>query len=465
MNKHDLGKNPSIYRHTRNSVFQEFQAWTGLILIEWKWFISLLIGIIMLLVYKHPFPPKDIYLAVGQHGSIFETSGRKFVPYFAEEGIRLHLVYTNGSGENLTELADKDIQVNAAFLIGGISKKGDFPNLVSLGSIDYAPLWLFYRGQEYRGSETFTHFADKLVAIGIEGSGTLIIIKKILALRGITLEDHKKNLLMIPDQEAFQKLLDGKIDAMCIIDGIDAPIVNILLGHNGINLRNFPYAPAYVKKLPFLDTVVIPKGSLDLNKLLPDQDIQLLASTVTLLVEKDMHPAIQQLFLLSARKIAEEQYQFFAKPEFFPAYVDHTFQLSPVAKRFYDSGPPPLRGLLPLWLTSYLDRVWFLVVGGLAAIYPIIKSFPSYRQMRSVMLIADAYEEIQEIEKLTVQAQTIEELKLLFEQINKLEDFSRESWISSTEMSKLYAMKSAANLVRQQIIIRIKELDNQNKLS
>ena len=457
-------KIPSFYRHTRKSVFQELQAWKDLIKIEWKWFLTLLIGIIILLVYTRPFPPNDIYLAVGRHGSSFEISGRRFVPYFADEGIRLHLVYTTGSGESLTELADKDIQVNAAFLIGGISKKGDFPNLVSLGSIDYAPLWLFYRGQEYRGTETFTHFANKRVAIGGEGSGTLIIIKKILAIRGIVVEDHKKNLLMIPSQEALQKLLDGEIDAMCIIDGIDSPIVNILLGHKGINLRNFPYAPAYVKKLPFLDTVVIPKGSLDMHNLLPDQDIQMLASTVTLLVEKDMHPAIQQLFLLTARKVAEEQYPFFAKPEFFPTYVDHTFQLSPVAKRFYDSGPPPLRGLLPLWLISYLDRIWFWVLGGLAVIYPIFKIFPSYRNMHSDMLIADGYEEIQEIEKLAVQAQTCDDLKLLLEQINNLEADSRESLISSTEMGKLYAMKSAANLVRQQIIFRINELNIQNKV-
>ncbi len=455
-------KPPSFYQHTRNSIREELKSWFGLIISDWKWIITTIIAVFILLGFTNPLPPTEVYLAVGQRGSSFDKLGQGYIPYFEEEGIRLNLVHTSGSAESLAELANKDIKVNAALLVGGISKKDAYPNLASLGSIEYAPLWLFYRGPEYKGKEGFTYFSSMRTAIGREGSGTQILLRKLLELRGFSL-DNQINFLELPHQEALQKLLKGEIDAMCILDGMDSPTVQKLLAQNDLNIYSFRYAPAYAKKLPFLDTVVIPKGSLDLKTLRPDQDVQMLASTVTLLVESDMHPAIQQLFLLATKKISAEANQFFAKPDFFPAYVDHTIKLSPIAQRYYDHGPPPLDGILPHWLTSYLDRVWLLVVGGFAIIYPLFNIFPSYRRIHSTMLISDAYEDIQKIENLAAEAHTAAELKSLVDRLDKIDADTRESWISSDEMNKLYTMKSALNLIRQQIIHQINDFDSQDK--
>ena len=182
----------------------------------------------------------------------------------------------------------------------------------------------------------------------------------------------------------------------------------------------------------------------------------MLASTVTLLVESDMHPVIQQIFLLAADKISNEIDQFFANPEFFPAYIDHAVPLSPVAKRFYDEGPPAFRGSLPLWLINYVDRIWFLLVGTIAVIYPLLKLFPSYRHMRSVLLISDAYSEIQGIEQRAAQARDNDELQSLVDELNALDAETTGSWISSVEINRLYTMKSALNLVRTQISARLR---------
>jgi TRAP-type uncharacterized transport system substrate-binding protein len=452
---------PSLVRKTSYSLVDEVRAWAELVKAEWKWFLILLAGIAILIAFTSPLPPKDVYLAVGEEGSSFEMLGQKFVPYFAEERVRLNLVRTSGSGASLAELADKDDKVNAALLVGGITQKGSYPNLSSLGSIEYVPLWLFYRGPEIHDGEALTYFANKRVSIGAEGSGTEIMLRKILALRGIALQ-NKENYLKISHQEALQKLLDGGIDAMCIMDSINAPIVQRLLEHSEIHTATFAYAPAYAKKLPFLDTVIIPKGALDLKALRPAQDVQMLASTTTLLVDREMHPAIQQLFLLAADKIGSEQDQFFAKPEFFPAYVDHAIPLSPVAKRFYEHGAPALKSVLPLWLGSYLDRMWLLLVGAIAVIYPLFKLFPSCRRMLSVMLITDAYEEIRQIEKRLAQANTAAELQSLIDELNELDAATRESVISSDEMNRLYAMKSALNLVRQKTLNYKKELETES---
>lgn len=456
MSKKTNQKHPSLVRHTRETLTQELDAWAGLIKGEWKWILVLFVGLAILVAFTRPLPPKDVYLAVGQKGSVFGMLGEKFVPLFAEEGIDLHLIYTAGSAASLAELADKDELANAALMVGGVAAKGKFPHLLSLGSVEYVPLWLFYRGPLFADKELLNDLAGKRIAIGLDGSAEQIMIKKLLGLSGIGLEE-RENLLKVTSQVAAEKLIAGEIDAMFIMDGIDGQVVQNLLAHKDLHIANFAYAPAYVKKLPFLKTVSIPMGSLDLQAHNPPQDIQMLASSVTLLVEDDMHPVVQQIFLLAADKIGNEIDQFFADPEFFPAYIDHAVPLSPVAKRFYDEGPPAFRGSLPLWLVNYVDRLWFLLVGTAAVVYPLLKIFPSYRHMRSVLLISDAYADIQKIEQAAAQTRNKEELQSLVDELNALDAETTGSWISAVEINRLYTMKSALNLVRTQISNRLRD--------
>ena len=183
-----------------------------------------------------------------------------------------------------------------------------------------------------------------------------------------------------------------------------------------------------------------------------------MASTATLLVENDMHPVIQLIFLLASDKISNEVDQFFANPDFFPAYVDHSVKLSPVAKRFFESGPPAFSDSLPLWLINYASRIWFLLLGSLAIIYPLWKLFPGYRNMRSTILVTDAYTEFQEFERKLARAQTSKELQKLIDELNQLEDHCTEDWIVSVEMKTVFAMKGELDKIRS------KATDKKNRL-
>lgn len=460
MNKTKPAKNPSLLLHTASSIRQEFEAWGELVRTEWKWILTLALGAFIVLTFTRPLPPDDVYLAVGQEGSTFDALGKKLVPYFAEEGIRLNLVNTPGSGMSLAELADKDDLVNAALLVGGISTKGSYPGLYSLGSVESVPLWLFYNGPEYSGENPTAFFANKRIAIGSDGSATEIMLSRILKLSDIEL-DRRENYLRIPHQEALQKLLSHEIDAMVILDGINSPVVKTLIAHRELNIMSWSFAPAYVKMMPFLDTVVIPKGSLDLKSVHPQKDILMLASSATLLVDRDLHPAVQQLFLIAMDKASAEQDQFFSKPDFFPAYVDHTIPLSPVAKRFYEQGGPVLRNVLPLWVGSYIDRMWLVLVGAIATIYPLFKLFPSYRSVKSNLLIEEAYIEIQRIDKSAAAEENPEHLQALLDRIDAIDVEMRDSRISTQDISKLYSVRGTLRTLRQQIADRKGRLESE----
>lgn len=452
-----MSKNPSLLTHLLSSLHQEFHSWRALFRSDWRWIFLLIFGLVTLILFSRPLPPKDIYLAVGQPGSTFELLGKKFVPYFEKEGIRLHLLSTHGSLESLIEVDDKGNTVSATLMTGGVAHDRPYPRLRSLGSIEYVPLWLFYTGPEYTGDKPFAYFSNKKVSIGPQDSASGITLKKILSLSGISIDD-RPNLLHMGNKEGVDKLLAKEIDAICIMDGINGANVQELLMHPEIHLLSFTHAPAYVKKIPYLSVVTIPESSLDLKKLYPAKDVQMIASTVTLIVEKDMHPAVQSIFLLAAEKISNDLDQFFAKPEFFPAYIDHAIEISPVADRFYSGNRMHMLERLPAWLSSYIDRMWFILIGLLAIIYPLFRILPSYRSKHSVMLIEDDYDEIQEIDKKSALAKSEQEFMELLAQLDKLDIEARESWISSEQKFRLYTMKTALNLVRTQTLSRLEKL-------
>lgn len=451
-----MSRNPSLISHLRNSLAQELHSWMNLIRTDWHWLLLLCVGITALIILSRPLPPKDVYFAVGQEGSTFEMLGKKFIPYFEAEGVHLHLVNTQGSAKSLVDLAEKGNAVNAALMIGGVADSGAYPGLRSLGSVEYAPLWLFYRGPEFHGPKPFAYFSTKQVSVGPSGSAAEIILRRILALSGISIEG-RPNVLKIPNKDAISRLLSNEIDGVFIMDGFNSPNIQELLQHPDIHVLNFSYAPAYVKKLPYMSVVTIPKGSLDLNKAYPAEDIQMLASTVTLLIGKDMHPAVQSIFLLAAEKISNELDQFFAKPEFFPAYVDHAVAISPIAKRFYEGGRMPMLERLPVWLSSYIDRMWLILLGLLAVIYPIFRLLPSYRSKHSLMIIEDGYDEIQEIDQLSANTNNPDLLRKLLIRLEQLDKDTRDGWVSSEEKNRLYTMKGALNLVRNQVLSKLEK--------
>lgn len=451
-------KNHAFIRFIYNRLREEHLAWRIMFREEWISLLVILGGVLLIMFLTRPLPPGEVTLAVGQPGSTTEQLGKRYQEVFASEGVTLNLVNTAGSRESIVEANDAQMPINAGFLLGGIAHKGDFPRLVSLGSVQYLPLWLFYRGPQFSGADAISYFRGKPIAIGREGSGTELLLTRILAMRGVKISGDNTNLRRLSHAEATEQLLAGKIDAMAIVDGFDSPAIQNLLAHPELHIFDFAYADAYVKRMPYLETVTIPRGSLNLIKLDPPHDIHMIASTVTLLVEKTMHPAIQQLFLLAADRTSQDVEGFFGRTEQFPAYIDKSIPLSEVAQRYYDKGAPWLTGLLPFWAVSYIDRMWLLVLGLFAIVLPLFRLVPNYRLFRSRQLISDAYDELKLIEERMYAATSIEQLRYLSERLEALDDELGDVWVSSDETNRFFTMKSAIGLVRREIGDRLQRL-------
>lgn len=456
--KMTVRKKHAFLRFLRNRLREEHMAWRIMFREEWVSLLVLLFGVVLVLFFTRPLPPKTLTLAVGQPGSSYEQLGKRYQEYFAREGVTLSLVNTAGSRASIVEADDAGSPINAGFLLGGIAHKGDFSRLMSLGSVQYEPLWFFYRGPQFTGSDAVSYFQGKPIAIGLEGSGTELLLTRILAMRGIKIERDSANFKRLSHADAVKELLAGKIDAMAIVDGIDSPTIQNLLAHPELHIFDFAYADAYVKRMPYLEMVTIPRGSLNLVKLDPPNDIHMIASTITLLVENTMHPALQLLFLQATDAISDESDTFFGRTDQFPAYIDKTIPLSPVADRYFAKGAPWLSGYLPFWLVNYIDRMWLLVLGVFAIVLPLFRLVPNYRLFRSRQLISDAYDELKLIEERMYAATSVEQLQYLAERVDMLDGELGDVWVSSDETNRFYTMKSAIALVRREIRGRIDAL-------
>ena len=109
--------------------------------------------------------------------------------------------------------------------------------------------------------------------------------------------------LRSPPQEAADKLLAGEIDAAATLASSDAPVVHQLIADERVELLNMARADAYIALYPFLSKATVPRGVGDLAKDLPPADVTLFASKASLVVSKDLHPAIQYLLLNTAVQI------------------------------------------------------------------------------------------------------------------------------------------------------------------
>src|SRR3990172_8199560 len=102
-----------------------------------------------------PAPPKRVVLATGSEQGAYAEFGRRYAEELKRFGIEVVLRPTAGSRENLRLLRDPKENVQIAFVQGGSSEfrrgseakeeKEEKLALVSLGSMFYEPVWIFYR--------------------------------------------------------------------------------------------------------------------------------------------------------------------------------------------------------------------------------------------------------------------------------------------------------------------------------
>ncbi len=329
--------------------------------------------------FVRPAPPKTITIASGPEGSNFRLTAEKYRKILARNGIKLQIVPSEGSLDNLRMLCNPAAHVDVGFVQGGVTEGKNVENLVSLGSVFHVPLVVFYRAPA--PVDFISTLAGKRLAIGPEGSGTRVLALTLLKANGIE-QGGTTPLLDLGGEEASQALIDGKIDAAFLMgDSATPPVMRKLLWTSGIRMLSFPQADAYARRYPYLNKLDLPMGAFDFGKNVPAQDIHLIGPTVELVARDTLHPALSDLLIEAAREVHGKATLLQHAGEF-PAPLEHEFRISDDARRYYTSGKSFLYRSLPFWLASLVDRLLVVVVPVIVLLIPGLKLVPTIYSWR-----------------------------------------------------------------------------------
>lgn len=423
-----------------------------------------------------PQPPRTVVLATGPAGSAYADFGQRYAQALAREGIRVELLPTAGPASSLQALRDGDADV--AFVRGGSddtaedAREAANEGILSLGALFYEPLWLFYRPAALSGPAPKKTMAPRItrltslsqlrglrVNVDQAGSGVPDLVRRLLQANGLA-ADAIVTSNMAPEAAA-QALQAGQIDALVLVTAPESPVVQGLLQQAGIALADLPQADALARRFPFLQTVTLPRGMVDLARDLPPENIGLLAATTALLTHEDTHPALRQLFAQTAQQLHGGAGWFNGVRDF-PNTRTSELPVSPEGDRAINGRPPFWQRFLPFWASNLLERMWLVIGGLIVLLLPLSRVVPPLYTYRVRQRIFRWYARLQAVEARMDERRTpagdageigepIDTSELLNE-LDELDRVASQIAVPLAHAEELYALRNNIERTRKRLL-------------
>jgi len=396
-----------------------------------------------------PLPPRTVTMTTGSEGGAYHELGKRYREILARSGVELRLLASEGGIENLRRLSDPRSGVSVGFMQGGATGDSERKDLVSLATVSYEPLWFFYRGRH--PGRKLEGLRGKGISIGPEGSGTRILATTLLAANGIDRDGTR--LLPLSLHDAGEQLLSGRIDAALMVASWESTVVRRLLASEDVETVSFPRADALTALYPYLNKVTVPEGVGDLARNRPPADLVLLAPKTSLVVRKELHPAIQNLLLDAATEIHSGA-GIFQKAGQFPAAESVDLPLSDAARQFHKTGRPFLQRYLPFWAAAFLWGLILLLIPVVGALYPLFRLAPALYGWGMRRRIFRLYGELKFLEGDLERSDSTEGAGDLAEQLERLEGRANHIQVPLAYTNLLYNLRRDIQLVRERLAAR-----------
>lgn len=412
--------------------------------------VILAIGVTVSLVvffFFNTAAPTTITITSGPEGSSFSRNAEKYKKILARDGVTLRILPSEGATENLKRLADPTAKVDVGFVLGGEAADTKIDGLVSLGSVNYQPLMIFYQGEV---RHLLSEFKGARLDIGAPGSGTRLLALTLLKANGIEAKDS--GFVEVDAADPAKALQEKSIDAIFVMgDSTSSDIVRGLLRTPNIHLFNVTQADAYIRRISYLNKLVLPKGSLDFGKGIPGEDVHLLGPTVELIARDSLHPALSDLLLEAAREVHGGPGLFRKRGEF-PAPLEHEFRLSPDATRYYASGKTFLYRTFPFWVASLIARTLAVFVPIVLLLIPGMKIAPAIYRWRMESRINRWYKALLDLEREAFASTDPKRGEHLLQRLDHIEASVNRVVVPASFGDLLYGLRGHVAFVRDNLL-------------
>jgi TRAP transporter TAXI family solute receptor len=394
-------------------------------------------------------PPRQIRLATGDPQGGFAVLGARYKARLESMGLKVELIGSNGSLENLDLLRSRHADV--AFVQGGTAA-ADETKVSGLASVCAEPLWIFSR----KPVATLRDLKGQRVTVGPAVSGTDVLARQLLKEHGVTEENTA--LLNRTMAQARQAIHDDSADAVLLVCAPEAPVVRDLVQIKGVRLVSLRHQQAIARRLPYLRPVTVPEGALDLRKDLPAQDTALVAPVTILAARHDLHPRVVEQLLVVARAIhgggdlLEERGRY-------PSLDGVDLPVHITAEKFMKAGESFLSRWLPYSAMRLIWQVQLLALP-LLALVPLWKAVPLLYSFRINQILKHHYVALGEVEAKINTCADAAELERLMGELEglrtELEAMSRK--VPAHLQRDIYHWRLHVAMVRDEAQERLRQL-------
>lgn len=397
--------------------------------------------------------PTTLTLTSGPPGSAFERYAKRYQEILAREGVTLKIVPSEGSRQNFERLAASPSrragEPDVGFVLGGTVEESKAPeHLVSLGSLTYQPLMVFYRGPKRK---LLSDFQGLRIDVGPPGSGSHALALSLLQANGVSADDGTR-FVDTASENTAAALLTGRIDAFfAMSDSTPAGLTRGLMRAQGIHLFEFEQADGYVRRFASLNRLLLPRGAVDLAEDIPPDDVLLVGPTVELIAREGMHPALVDLLLEAAKEVHGRPGLYRKRGEF-PAPLQHEFRISDDARRYYTGGKSFLYRTFPFWLASLVTKVLAVLVPLLLLLFPALRIVPSIYRWHMSSRIYRWYGALRRLEQQALKpSATPQQREALLQQLDELDNAVQRIEVPAAFGDLFYGLRDHIGTVRRRL--------------
>lgn len=352
-------------------------------------------------------------IATGQRGGTFRPLGEELAANINREHktLRASAVESSGSPFSVDMLEKREVELA---LVSNNTQKGEHVRLI-------APLYPETLQVVVRGGASIAtpkDLAGKRVAIGPVGSGTETIAIQVLDHFGIGRQGI--TAVNLPAMEAAAQIERAEIDAVFVVAGLRAPIVERLLSRDGISLLSLGAPDKMGGSLdgihidaPFLLPSVIPERTYGEK---PTEPVGTMSVKALLVARDDLEDDVvydlaRSLFSNKLRLASKEKLLSHLSEKFDPA--DSPYPLHPGADRYLRRNQPSL-------FEQNTDFASLLVTLG-AILWSGVSAFRAWRRRSQKSRIEHYFADVAELSRKVHAAKGDEEYSTLLKTVNETE--------------------------------------------
>jgi TRAP-type uncharacterized transport system substrate-binding protein len=417
----------------------------------WLFYLPILLVAGLLLCWSFvqglPLPPTRITLASGVPGGGYSQLALLYRQKLEASGIETILVTTE-KAHSAKALLMGETLADVALVNGLVASVQPEDFVQALAAIEREPIWIFTRLpsmnrlQDLRGLHIGVPLKDQLQ-------------EKVLSivLKHAQLQRNDVTTLAFSRDAIANALIDGQVDALVLMGSSRNDVVRLLTRSAGIQLVGMEQVGRLMSTEPALRPFVLPQGVIEFRGDVPSRDLTIVAADLHLLIQPEMHPALQRALLQVAAQIHEIP-TFLQHQGEFPSFVGLDYPISPTALATSRGQVPWLEQLLPYWWAQLVQWLLLAFLPIIAATVLLLAWIPTWFEWRVNAVLQNFYGELKFIET-DIEPTASErpmELNKLLQRIDEIEMQIMQLELPNHYASRWYTLRSHLSDARSKLL-------------